>query len=254
MSFVLVTGASSGIGLELSRLFAKDKYDLVLVARSKDKLESLKKELEAEHGIKASLVIADLSKPGSSEQIKKSLDSKGIKISVLVNNAGFGDYGLFKESNLEKTENMINVNILALTKLTRLFLDDIVSEKGGILNVASVAAFQPGPYMSVYYATKAYVLSFSEALAEELDDEGVVVSALCPGPTKTNFVETSEIKDDGFFGDNIPSAKEVAEYGYSKFMSGKRVAIHGFKYKVLANVVRVLPRKLVTKIVKKISK
>ncbi len=254
MSYVLITGASSGIGLELSRLFAKDKHNIVLVARNKNKLEFLKKELEEQHSIKASLLIADLSKPDSAEQIKKSLDNKGIKISFLVNNAGFGDYGLFQNSDIYKTEQMINVNILALTKLTRLFLKDIVESKGGILNVASVAAFQPGPYMSVYYATKAYVLSFSEALAEELLGSEVKVSALCPGPTKTNFVETSNIKDPEFLGKNIPSAKAVAEYGYNAFLKGERVIVHGFRNKLLTKTVRFLPRKIVTKIVKKIMR
>jgi short-subunit dehydrogenase len=192
--------------------------------------------------------------PGNVNTLYDGIKSKNVKINVLVNNAGFGDYGYFKDSDMKKTEEMINLNILALTKLTRLFIDDIVESKGMILNVASTAAFQPGPLMSVYYATKAYVLSFSEAIAEELKDSEVSVTALCPGPTKSGFQDAANLTNSKLFdGRKIPTSKDVAEYAYNSLLSGKRVAIHGFQNKMLAHTVKFLPRKTVTKMVKKIS-
>lgn len=251
---VLITGASSGIGLELAKIFAREGNDMVLVARSKDKLQELKEQLIREHKILVEAIVADLSQPGTPEMIHQSINAKNIKIKALINNAGFGDYGYFKDSDINKTEEMINLNILALTKLTRLFINDIIESKGMIMNVASVAAFVPGPLMSVYYATKAYVLSFSEAIAEELSDSGVTVSALCPGPTESGFQEVANLEGSKMLkGRKLSTSKDVAEYAYSALLSGKRVAVHGLKNKMLSQAVRFFPKKSITKMVKKMS-
>lgn len=253
MKTTLITGASSGIGLELAKIFAKEGHDLILVARSKTKLELLKKEIEEEFKVKAYLAVVDLSKTDSPEKLKESLKKNEVSVEILVNNAGFGDYGEFKDSDIKKQEEMINLNILALTKLTRIFLPEIIQNKGKILNVASVAGFMPGPLMSVYYATKAYVISFSEALAEELKENGVSVTVLCPGPVKTNFAEVAQVNKNMFSG-NIPGPKEVAEYGYEMLMKSKIIAVHGTQYKFLTKLPRFLPRKTIRTMVNKVHK
>ncbi|MBI4032650.1 SDR family oxidoreductase [Candidatus Berkelbacteria bacterium] len=238
----LVTGATSGIGWELAKLLAKDGYELVLVARDKKRLseraESLKREFNAE-----SLVIAaDLSDIKSPERIVGAL--KDVEVDVLVNNAGFGDYGPFAQSDVVKQHAMIEVNVAALTVLTRLLLPGMVARKQGkILNLASTAAFQPGPLMAVYYATKAYVLSFSEALAEELHDTGVTVTALCPGPTRSEFQEDSGIKRIRLVaGRSLATSAEVAKTGYRAMLAGKPLVIHGADNTLGAFFVRFLPR------------
>jgi len=247
----LITGASSGIGLELAKLFAEEKNELVLVARNKIKLEALKKELDKV--TKVTLIIADLSEKNSPEKIKEALDKNKIEVHTLINNAGFGDYGDFKDTELKRSEEMIQVNITSLTKLTRLFIQDIIKQNGRIMNVASVAAFIPGPNMAVYYATKAYVLSFTEALAEELRNTNVKVSALCPGPTKTNFKKSANVGSDKMFRGNIPSARDAAEYGYRMLNKGKVVAIHGFANQTMMKAIKFLPRRTVTKLVRKMT-
>lgn len=251
---VLITGASSGIGYELAKIFAREGNDLVIIARSKDKIIELKEQLINEHKVNVEAIVADLSQPSTPETIYESIKSKGIKVKTLINNAGFGDYGYFKDADLKKTEEMINLNILALTKLTRLFINDIIEAKGMIMNVASVAAFIPGPLMSVYYATKAYVLSFSQALAEELNDYEVTVTALCPGPTTSGFQEAANLEESKMFkGRKLPISYEVAEYAYNSLLGGKRVAVHGVQNKILAQTLKFFPRKTVTKMVKKMS-
>ena len=178
----LITGASGGIGAELARLFAAAGFDLVLVARRKEKLDELKNELESAHKIKVSVFECDLSKDGAAQKVFAFTQEQNISVDVLVNNAGFGDWGLFAECNLEKQNQMIHLNILSLTELTRLFVPQMTERKSGrILNVASIASFMPGPKMSVYYASKAFVRSFTEALSVELKKTGVTVTALCPG-------------------------------------------------------------------------
>jgi len=251
----LITGASSGIGRELAKIFAKNGYNILIVARRKDLLLELKEEISKEYSVDVHIIISDLSKPDMPNKLYDGVKSLGIKIDVLVNNAGFGEYGNFKDASLERTEDMINLNILALTKLTRLFMNDIIESKGAILNVASTAAFQPGPLMSVYFATKSYVLSFSEAIAEELKDEGVTVTALCPGPTISGFQEAANLSGSKLLeGKKIPSSKDVAEYGYNALMNGKRVAIHGAQNKLMVHAVKFLPRKTITKMVKNFQK
>ncbi|HEX3584272.1 MAG TPA: SDR family oxidoreductase [Thermoanaerobaculia bacterium] len=249
----LITGASSGIGLELARLFAADKWDVALVARSEGKLNELAAELQRAHGIKPRVIAADLAKPDAPAQIIEAL--KGVEIDALVNNAGFGVGGEFAKTDLDAELEMIQVNVTAVTHLTKLVLPGMIARRrGAILNVASTAAFQPGPLMAVYYATKAYVLSFSEAIADELRNSGVTVTALCPGPTDTGFAAAAKTESTMLFTMMRPSdAKSVAQAGYAAMKSGKRIIIPGAKNKLLAQSIRVSPRRLVTAIVRKMN-
>jgi hypothetical protein len=250
----LITGASSGIGLELAKIMAREGHNLVLVARSENTLFELKKQLEQKYNIKIKIIIQDLKYYNAPQTIFDAVENDKIHVNILVNNAGFGVYGEFKDTDLEKELEMIQVNATALTHLTKLFLPKMIENNSGrILNVASTASFIPGPLMSVYYATKAYVLSFSQALAEELDTTNIKVVTLCPGPTKTNFANNSGNKDTKLFNEKIPEAKEVAEYAYQKLIDGKRVAIHGIKNKAIITTSRIIPRNIITKAVKKIQ-
>ena len=249
----LITGASGGIGAEFAKILAEDKDNMILVARSKNKLDELKKELEDKHNISVFTIGKDLSHPGAAKEVYDELKEKGISIDYLINNAGFGDFGLFAESDWKKQEQMINLNVIALAHLTRLFLPDMICRRSGkILNVASTASFQPGPTMSVYFATKAFVLSFSEAIDNEVREYGITVTALCPGSTKSGFHSVAAMEGrKPPERNNIPSAREVAEFGYRAMMKGKSVAIHGFKNTILANSVRFGPRSLVVKLTRK---
>jgi uncharacterized protein len=252
MPTALITGASGGIGLDLAKIFAKEKIDLVLVARSEDKLLKIKKDLETLSGIKVTIIAKDLSLPNSARDVYDNINEMYLSIDFLINNAGFGYWGTFTETRMEKELQMINLNIVALTHMTKLFAKDMVKRGSGrIMNVASVAAFIPGPFMAVYYATKAYVLSFSQALSEELKDKGVTVTTLCPGPTITGFEDTAELHDSKLFKllRPVPSNK-VAEFGYKAFMKGKRVAIHGLSNRMMIFYLRFIPGFLVLKMVK----
>lgn len=246
----LITGASGGLGREFAIIHASKGDNLVLVARTKDKLDKLKLELENQFGVSVYVIVKDLSEQYSPKAIYEELKTRKIQVDYLINNAGFGDFGLFSECNWEKQLEMINLNVTALTYMTRLFLPDMIMNKfGKILNLASTAAFQPGPTMSVYFATKAFVLSFSEAIANELTDTGVTLTALCPGATDTGFKAASALADSNLFkGNQIASSREVAEFGYSKMMEGKTVVIHGFVNNIMAQSVRFAPRKIVTSI------
>jgi short-subunit dehydrogenase len=250
---VLVTGASSGIGLELAREFAAGGYGLVLVARSEKRLEELAAELRGRHGAEARVVARDLARPESPEEIFAELQGAGVAVDVLVNNAGFATFGPFAETDLGRELEELRVNVVALTHLTKKFLPGMLGRRrGGVLNVASTAAFQPGPLMAVYYATKAYVLSFSEALAEELRGTGVTVSVLCPGPTATGFSARADMQDSGLFKGmlRVADAKSVARAGYEGFRAGKRIVIPGLLNKVGAQSIRLAPRGLATRVVK----
>src|SRR5258706_7625520 len=251
----LITGASSGIGLDLARLFAADKWDVALVARTEPKLRELAAQIEKEHGITAHVVAADLARPEAPAEIVKTLTDRGIAIEALVNNAGFGLLGEFAKTDLTAELEMIQLNVTALTHLTKLVLPPMVERKrGAILNVASTASFQPGPLMAVYYATKAYVLSFSEAIADELRDTGVTVTALCPGPTATGFASAAGIGATRLFSLTRPaSSAAVARTGYRAMLRGRRVVITGWKNKLLAQSVRISPRRVVTFIVRKLQ-
>jgi uncharacterized protein len=251
----LITGSSNGIGYELAKVHADKGDDLVLVARSKNKLDELKKELEDKYKISVYTIGKDLSLPGAAKEVYDEIKNKDISIDFLVNNAGFGDFGLFAESDWTKQEQMINLNVTTLTHFTRLFLPDMINRGSGrILNLASTASFQPGPTMSVYFATKAFVLSFSEAVNNEVRENGITVTALCPGATHSGFQAAASLQDSKMFErNNFPTSREVAEYGYRAMMKGKAVAIHGFKNSIMANSVRFVPRSLVVKIARKMQ-
>lgn len=249
-STALVTGGSGGIGLELAKVLARNGFDLVLVARNRDTLEAAAGQLEGKFDVKAHVFAADLTRTDAPEAIFDFLQNENIPIEVLVNNAGFGLGGEFADTKLQRELEMIQVNIAALTHLTKLFLPPMIKRKSGrVLNVASTAAFQPGPLMAVYYATKAYVLSFSEALSEELRNSGVTVTALCPGPTQTDFADTAEVGNSRLFNTfGIADAADVAQYGFDAMMHGKRLAIPGIKNKIIAQANRISPRALTAKI------
>jgi short-subunit dehydrogenase len=251
----LVTGASSGIGEELARCLAADGWDLVLVARSGAKLESLAGELATKHGAASIVLAEDLNDRAAPARIAATLTARGAAIDALINNAGFGTVGPFAEGELDNQLEMVEVNIAALTRLTRLFLPAMVERRRGqVLNVASTAAFQPGPMMAVYYASKAYVLSFSEALADELRFTGVTVTALCPGPTASGFAAVAGSEKSRLFRARPPmSSAAVAAYGYRAMLRGRRVAVPGLINKLLAQAVRISPRRLVTAITRRLQ-
>lgn len=251
---VLITGASSGIGREFARIFAAHGYNLVLVARGRGKLQELADEFSEQHKVAVKMVAKDLSGHSSPRELFDELKKDGVQVDVLVNNAGFATYGFFKDTDLASELQEMQLNMVALTHLTKLFLPGMLAKGAGkILNVASTAAFQPGPLMAVYYATKAYVLSFSEALANELEGTGLTVTALCPGPTRTGFSERAEMGQSRLFRGRIMDARQVARVGYNALMKGKTVVIPGFKNRLFAFAVRLLPRKLVADFVRRIQ-
>src|SRR4051812_3040312 len=246
----LVTGGSAGIGLELAKVLARNGYDLVLVSRTRDALEAAAGQIEGKYEVKAHVFAADLRRREAPESIFDFLHNENIPIEILVNNAGFGLGGEFADTDVTRELEMIQVNVAALTHLTKLFLPAMIKAKSGrVLNIASTAAFQPGPLMAVYYASKAYVLSFSEALAEELRNSGVTVTALCPGVTRTNFATVAQVSNSRLFSMfGAADAGEVAEYGYRAMMDGTRVAIPGIKNKIIAQAQRFSPRTLTAKV------
>lgn len=254
MKTVLITGASGGIGKELAVHFARDGYQLVLIARDGMKLEHLKKELKQDYQAKVLVIVKDISDQESVKEVYEFLQKNNVQVDYLVNNAGFGLYGEFADTNLDDELNMIDLNIKSITHLTKLFLPGMIANnEGGVLNIASTAAFQPGPLMAVYYATKAYVLSFTEALANELKDTNIKVTALCPGPTETGFSNRANLQESKLFKSGVMDVKEVASIGYKGFHSGKTVVIPGTKNKLLAHSVRFMPRKVITAVVRNVQ-
>lgn len=245
MTTALVTGASSGIGLEIARILARD-HDVVLAARNADKLEALAAELGG-----ARVIAVDLAEPAGAAKLTAEVAA----VDVLINNAGFGDFGPFADASPEKLDEMVELNVGALTRLTRAYLPGMLERGSGrVMNVASTAAFQPGPLMAVYYATKAYVLSFSEALAEETRGTGVTVTALCPGPTASGFQAGAEMESSRLVkGRKLPSAASVAAYGVTRMNKGDVVAVPGFMNKTMAASVRFSPRPLMRRIVHRIQ-
>lgn len=255
MPTALVTGASSGIGLELATLLARNRNDLVLVARSQERLERIAAGLAEEFGVAATALPADLTDPAAPLDIFLALAERKVSIDVLVNDAGLGVYGFFADTPLEKELAMIQVNITALTHLSKLVLPVMLERRRGrILNVASTGAFQAGPLVAVYYATKAYVLSFSEALANETAGTGVTVTALCPGPTLTEFqrstgLDPARLARSPFAMD----AASVARAGYEGMMRGKRVVVPGATNRTLVQALRVTPRRIAAAVARRIQ-
>lgn len=250
--WALITGSSMGIGYELAKVFAANKFNLVLIARSEPRLKQVADELRAQHGIETKILVKDLSLANAPQEIFDAL--RDTPISVLVNNAGFGWRGTFVECDLQhEALDMMHVNMDSLVALTRLFAPPMLARKNGrIMNVASTAAFQPGPFANIYFATKAFVLSFSQALAEELEGTGVTVTALCPGTTRTEFFERAKMQD--FRRNSIMmDADVVAQAGYRGLMRGKRVVIPGVMNKFMATLARVVPTRMTTKIVRKLN-
>ncbi len=252
---VLITGASAGIGYELSKIFAKNGYNLVLVSRNKQKLEVIAKELENKYGIQAKVIPKDLSKSSASQELYDNITANGIDIDVLVNNAGFGTNGKFTDINAHKHMDLIQLNITSLTMLCKLFGTDMVKKRTGrILNVASTAAFQAGPLMSTYYASKAYVLMLSEALYYELSQDGVSVTVLCPGPTHTEFFKRNEMIDTKLSkSPHIMKAEDVAKAGFDGLFRNKKIVIPGLINKLLAFTVRFTPRSIMTLIARSLN-
>jgi short-subunit dehydrogenase len=250
----LITGASAGIGREMAKLFAKDRHDLALVARDASRLAQFADELQRQFSISAKTYPLDLSAGAAPDFLFRQLERENVCVDVLVNNAGYGKLGAFAEVKLEESLGQIHLNITALTHLTKLFLQPMIERKSGkILNVASTAGFQPGPRMAVYYATKAYVISFSEALANELHGTGVTVTCLCPGATNTDFQKRAGTEETRLFRTMRPmDAKTVARDGYRAMMQGKPLVISGFRNWLLAESLRISPRKIVTAISGKI--
>lgn len=251
----LITGASSGIGLEFAKIFAKAGYDTVIVARDREKLVEIAKDLRNKHGIQVIVVVLDLGKNGSAQKLFNELEKKKIKIDVLINNAGFGLSGFFHEESLEKQLEMIQLNVTTLVELTYLIVNKMVKRQNGkILNVASTAAFQPGPLMAVYYASKAFVLNFSQALANELKGKGISVTALCPGPTESGFQKRADIQRTPLIkGKRLMSPKDVARIGFEALMSNKSVVIPGVRNSVMAYAARVFPHDYVTQTVRNLQ-
>jgi short-subunit dehydrogenase len=240
---VLVTGASSGIGLELAKCFAADKSNLILVARNTQALENLAAQLRRDHGVEVQVLTSDLVKPESPQKTFDEVKGRGLAVDVLVNNAGFGLHGSFVELPLARQLEIIHLNITTLVALTGLFLPDMVKRgRGGIFNVGSVAGFVAGPNMAVYYASKAFVLSFSDALFEELRGTGVTVSNLCPGPTETNFSQTARSYQTRQIQVSKMPAATVAAAGYRAFRAGRCTSVPGLGNKLLVGLTKTLPR------------
>jgi short-subunit dehydrogenase len=247
----LITGASSGIGMAFTDLLARDRYDLVLVARNVRQLDDIAASLRTRYNVTVQVLPADLSRPGAPDAIMQALEAGQIHVDLLINNAGSGLLGPFIKTDLATELAMIQVNVVALTALTKHLVRGMVARRHGrILNVASTAAFQPGPLMAVYYASKAYVLSFSQALANELVDTGVTVTALCPGPTRTGFQARAGLQDARLVKGPMMNSARVAEAGYRGMLEGRRIVIPGLSNKLLVQLNRLAPRALVTAIVR----
>jgi short-subunit dehydrogenase len=251
----LITGASSGIGKALAENFAKDDYNLVLAARGVPKMQALADDLQRRYKITVTVIGADLETSDGAARLHADIKARNITISALANNAGYGIFGEFKDSVLAAELAMMQLNMNTVVVLTKLFMPDLIATRGKIMNTASTAAFQPGPYMAVYYATKAFVLSLSEAIAAELEGTGVTVTALCPGPTASGFQDKADMRASALVkGKKLPTADEVAAAGYRAMQRGQRVYVPGLMNWVMAQSVRFTPRNMVTALVKQMSK
>lgn len=248
----LITGGTSGIGLALAREFAVHGYDLVITSRNMNRLDMIAKQLTDEFQIQVTPIENNLSDHDAPQQLYDKTKNASLEIDALVNNAGFGTQGAFAETDLASELDMIQVNVSALTALTKLFLRDMLQRGSGkIMNIASTAGFQPCPFFAVYFASKAYVLHFTEAIAKELRGRGVTVTALCPGPTETSFAKRAGIEGEGFFREgSVMNVNAVARIGFRGFMRGKTIVVPGWKNKLLIFLVRFTPRWLVLKAVR----
>jgi hypothetical protein len=244
----LITGASGGIGAELAKIHAAKGGDLILVARSKDRLEELKTGIEATHAVNVAVITEDLAAAGAARRVFDQTEQLGLQVDVLINNAGFGGHGKFHERNLAAEQQMMQLNMVTLTEMTHLYLQGMTARGDGkILNVSSTAGFMPGPLQAVYYATKAYVNSFSQAIANELEGTGITVTALCPGAVATGFQRAGNLEGVGMW-DKAATARSVAEFGYTAMEKGELLAINEVSLKLMLNwVVPLLPRKAVLK-------
>ena len=256
MKTALITGASSGIGAEFARQLAAKKLDLVLVARSQDKLNHLAEELGQQYGVRADVIVQDLTETGASVSVARQVETLGVVIDLLINNAGFGDYGPFVESVLDQQTSMIQLNISALVELTHVFLPTMLERRqGGIINVSSIAGFQPMPYWSVYAASKAFVLSFSEALWAEVKEKGVKVLALCPGPTESKFFDVAKVPSNSDMSSSLnqlDSVENVVKSALTALESGQpNVVTGGVMTQIIANLPRLLPRDVLVDLVEK---
>ncbi|WP_252224192.1 SDR family oxidoreductase [Clostridium sp. ZBS2] len=248
----LITGGTEGIGLELAKLFAKDNCNLLIVARNKEKLLQVKNYIENEYKVDVDILSVDLSIHNSCEEIFKFVDKKNITVDYLINNAGIGSFGFFHKGESRFEENLININIVSLTNLTKYFIEKMVEKNhGGVINIASTAAFVGGPKMAMYYSSKAYVLSLTEALYEEVKDLGIKVSCVCPGPVKTSFQSKAGIKKSEKAKKYLMDADKVAKIAYKEFFKGKAIIIPGYKNKLLVWGTKLIPRSISRKIILK---
>lgn len=254
MKYALITGPTSGIGYYLAHEFAKQGIPLVLIARDALKLQAVADEFRGTYNIDAHGIVADLSHETSAEYVFQEVTRLSVSIGYLINNAGVGDFAYFKDGDVHTYAKMMTLNMHTPTLLTKYFLPQIIEHKGKILNIASTAAFQPGPTMAVYYATKAYILSWSEALREELRGSGVTVTTLCPGPTASEFQKVAHLESSPLVrGRKLPSAEDVAHFGFESMMGGKGVVVHGLMNKVTVFLTRWAPRTLLTRLVQRIQ-
>lgn len=243
-NYVLITGASAGIGLCFAKIFAEKGYNLILVARNKNKLNSLKEELETKYSVIVNIYATDLTNNNAVQELYDYTKNKSLVVDILVNNAGFGDLNGFLESEWHRQKSLIDLNITALVEMTYLFSKDMKKQnKGKIINLSSIAAFSAGPYMSLYYASKSFVLSFSEALSEEFKGTGITVTALCPGPTSTNFEKSANMGHSVMFSKfKTATAEDVAKAGFNAAMKGKSIKYHGFTTYAFNIITRCAPR------------
>lgn len=255
MALCLITGASGGLGEEFAKLSAADGYDLVLIARNRQKLDALAEELRKTYGIRTTVFPQDLSEPDAVLKLTEALRTAAIEPDILINNAGFGAFGLFHETQYAQEKNLISVNIAALTELTKVIVPMMVKRgTGKILNIASTAAFQPGPLMAVYYASKAYVMNLSLALSEELRGTGVTVTCLCPGPTNTGFEANANLESSRLFKLGTMDARTVARIGYDAMKRGKPLVIAGLRNRIGAFMTRFISRMLAARIARAVQR
>ncbi len=253
---VLITGGTSGIGLALAEIFAKEKNNLIIVSRTKNDLEKIKEFLEEKYKINVMIISKDLCQENAGKEIYDEIKKQSINIDILINNAGFATYGNYIDLEYQKQKDLAGVNIIALMELSYFFGKDMVKRrKGRILNMASIAAFQLGPFMAMYYSSKAFVLSFSQALAKEFENTGVTVTVLCPGPTKTNFEQSAGMKKSFMFNKlKVDTSRIVAEEGYKALMKGKVICVTGIQNKIITFLTRITSKKLNRNIAYKINK